>query len=581
MNIQRSSGTFLRMTPLSRRRGRAFALTAYLLCAALSIFLTAGMARATTSSNVAYVFDFGAGSNDTIFLGSSIFVNALTGVTPSGFYTTADTTLTVAITDVAVSTIDANPSTALSGFDTIILYQVCDIASHPNTMTAINNFLLSGGKLMIFDADGCSSISMGQADYSTFLFPFTASTPGPLGAGGSYTLVESSTLTTGLAVGSVPGDAVGDANTFITFDPAWCASITATNAAIPPNTGFVEAYARTPNALPGLVIYEGEDFWFTFGPDPHLRLVFDDMLEQPFNPDNLPCSLPASLITLAPATQTVCPSGPATVTATVKDFNGNSVPGVTVTFTVTSGPNAGVSGTATTDASGNASFGYSGIITVGTDVVEASFVDSLGNAHDSNTMDVVWQCPPVALCKDVKVNADSTCYATASIDNSSFDPDGEPVTLSQVPTTFILGVTNATLTVTDPVGLTASCTGNVTVVDITPPTVSCVQSVNPSDKNIPAAGNNPRSGQNPDGFYEVSASDNCSVSITIGTYTLANEETIKITQRPGQSGVTLVNTTGLPAIKHFLVGPGDAMITATDGSGNMVSVSCKVPPPPK
>jgi len=67
----------------------------------------------------------------------------------------------------------------------------------------------------------------------------------------------------------------------------------------------------------------------------------------------------------------------------------------------------------------------------------------------------------------------------------------------------------------------------------------------------------------------------------IGSYTLANGETIKITQTPGKSGVTFVNTMGPEQIKHFQVGHADAVITATDGSRNMTSVTCPVPPPPK
>jgi len=82
----------------------------------------------------------------------------------------------------------------------------------------------------------------------------------------------------------------------------------------------------------------------------------------------------------------------------------------------------------------------------------------------------------------------------------------------------------------------------------------------------------------------VTATDNCAssdIQITIDSFTLADGETIKLTQVPGKAGVTLVNTAGQPAIKHFQVGPGDAVITATDGSGNTATVTCLVPPPPK
>jgi cysteine-rich repeat protein len=142
---------------------------------------------------------------------------------------------------------------------------------------------------------------------------------------------------------------------------------------------------------------------------------------------------------------------------------------------------------------------------------------------------------------------------------------------------YPLGTTNGTCSANDGSGNSSSCNVSVTVVDTTAPTVSCVESYNPSTKNVPKASNT-----NQDGFYKVGASDICSTPvIKIGSFTLANGETIKITQTPGKSGVTYVNTMGPAAIKHFQVGPGDAVITATDGAGNSSSVTCLVPPPPK
>jgi len=84
-----------------------------------------------------------------------------------------------------------------------------------------------------------------------------------------------------------------------------------------------------------------------------------------------------------------------------------------------------------------------------------------------------------------------------------------------------------------------------------------------------------------EGRQEKSLTLKTSRKRTVGSFVLANGETIKITQTPGKSGVTFVNTMGPAAIKHFQVGPGDAVLTATDGSGNSSSVTCLVPPPPK
>jgi hypothetical protein len=68
---------------------------------------------------------------------------------------------------------------------------------------------------------------------------------------------------------------------------------------------------------------------------------------------------------------------------------------------------------------------------------------------------------PVALCKNVTVAA---CMANASIDNGSFDPDGDPVTLTQTPPgPYSVGTTTVTLTVTDNHGASSQCSATVTV----------------------------------------------------------------------------------------------------------------------
>jgi C1A family cysteine protease/putative hemolysin len=111
---------------------------------------------------------------------------------------------------------------------------------------------------------------------------------------------------------------------------------------------------------------------------------------------------------------------------------------------------------------------------------------------------------PVAKCKDVTESADSTCHATASIDDGSYDPNGASVTLSQVPTTFDLGTTTATLTVKDPAGLTASCTGNVTVSDDTPPEITCPPAITLECTGPSGA----------TGTFAPTATDNCGVQGT-------------------------------------------------------------------
>jgi hypothetical protein len=84
--------------------------------------------------------------------------------------------------------------------------------------------------------------------------------------------------------------------------------------------------------------------------------------------------------------------------------------------------------------------------------------------------------PPVAICQDVEVSAPSgQCGAAASIDDGSYDPEGQPLLLSQDPAgPYPVGDTLVTLIAFDG-EVSASCQATVTVVgEGTSPTVlSC------------------------------------------------------------------------------------------------------------
>ncbi|CAB9502479.1 Hyalin (Fragment) [Seminavis robusta] len=85
--------------------------------------------------------------------------------------------------------------------------------------------------------------------------------------------------------------------------------------------------------------------------------------------------------------------------------------------------------------------------------------------------------PPEARCKDVSLSADSSCQAGPGvevIDDSSFDPEGARIDLSLSPEgPFGIGETTVTLTVVDDKGAQDDCTAKITVVDDTPPTITC------------------------------------------------------------------------------------------------------------
>jgi len=116
--------------------------------------------------------------------------------------------------------------------------------------------------------------------------------------------------------------------------------------------------------------------------------------------------------------------------------------------------------------------------------------------------------PPVAVCTNVTVSADSNCVANASIDNGSYDPDaGDSITNSvQTPVEpYSLGTNEVVLTVTDSHGASSSCTGLVFVVDTTPPTIHC-------PTNIVATNDSGQCSALVN--YTVKADDNCS-SVTL------------------------------------------------------------------
>jgi hypothetical protein len=151
-------------------------------------------------------------------------------------------------------------------------------------------------------------------------------------------------------------------------------------------------------------------------------------------------------------------------------------------------------------------------------------------------------CPtPDAICQDVTVSAGPFCTASASIDNGSFDPDGDPIILTQTPEgPYPLGGTLTTLTATDPKGLAGRCDGTITVVDITPPSL-----VSPPALNLPLEPGST--------VCELFVSD-----AQLGQATVEDN-------CPG--GMTITRT-GVPADHLFPLGTTTLTYTATDAAGN-------------
>jgi hypothetical protein len=149
---------------------------------------------------------------------------------------------------------------------------------------------------------------------------------------------------------------------------------------------------------------------------------------------------------------------------------------------------------------------------------------------------------PVAKAKAVTVFASAiACNAAASVDDGSFDADGDPLTITQSPAgPYTIGTTPVLLTVTDSKGATSQATGSVTVVDNTPPTIVCPAPITVS--TAPGVCSAPVS-------FTPTATDTCS-------------NPVGIVSSPA-SGST------------FALGTTTVTSTATDAAGN--SASCTIP----
>ena len=150
---------------------------------------------------------------------------------------------------------------------------------------------------------------------------------------------------------------------------------------------------------------------------------------------------------------------------------------------------------------------------------------------------------------------------------------------------FPVGTTTVTCASTNPPSTFAF---TVTVEDREAPLAACRPAPNPSDKKIPPAGKNGGSGQNPDGYYQLLAKDNCDlnprlfVADTASAFVagpFASGDIVKITQDP--SGTPDQQPGAQNVVAHIHLN-GDALLYAVDASGNVGATAlCKVSSPPK
>ena len=141
-------------------------------------------------------------------------------------------------------------------------------------------------------------------------------------------------------------------------------------------------------------------------------------------------------ITLEPPEKTLPAGNTHTVIATITNTISTPTVGREVTFTVISGPHAGVTGTGTTDANGKASFSYPGP-NVGTDTIQAKFTDNFAMEKPSNTVKVTWL--PTQKISLAPASASNPVGTTHTVTATVTDSLGLPVVNTDVTITVQSG----------------------------------------------------------------------------------------------------------------------------------------------
>lgn len=205
--------------------------------------------------------------------------------------------------------------------------------------------------------------------------------------------------------------------------------------------------------------------------------------------------------------------------------------------------------------------------------------------------------PPTIQCPlDIVTGTDpGLCSAVVTYTVTASD-DQPGVTVVCAPPsgiTFPKGTTTVTCTAADAAGNLATCSFTVTVRDTEATFVECMPTTNPAGGKIPPAGTNPKSGQNPDGFYQLVATDNCDATAGLqifikdsaqgpcgGTFMAGPYkpgDKVKLTQSGGQ---TSVKPMAGVIIAHINT-RNDPVLVLTDSAGNITCHLCLLPKWPK
>jgi hypothetical protein len=183
-------------------------------------------------------------------------------------------------------------------------------------------------------------------------------------------------------------------------------------------------------------------------------------------------------------------------------------------------------------------------------------------ASAAQTVTIVDTTPPVFTFVPAGITMNTCGPVNVGTATATDDCAGPVAITNNAPSYFFVGGTTVTWTATDASGNKTNASQLVTVIDTTPPTLSCTPVAPPG---ISPPGNT----------FQVAASDACGAPTTwLGSFVLGNNEIVKIVET-GEPGVRFIGTVGPDNIRYFQVGKGEAIIVATDGSGNTSSAVCK------
>ncbi len=201
-----------------------------------------------------------------------------------------------------------------------------------------------------------------------------------------------------------------------------------------------------------------------------------------------------------------------------------------------------------------------GQFATGQNTVTWTAVDGKNRSTQANQIvTVIDKTPPVFTFVPLDINAIDCGPIPIGMATATDDCAGTPTITNDAPGYFYVGTTLVTWKATDAAANFSTALQKVTVVDKTPPTVACTPD-NPTGQS-----------------FVVTGFDACGATVlTLGGFVIANGEQIKI-EETGQPGIRLQNVVGKDGIRKFLVGRGEGVILATDGSGNTSTAACIYP----